>query len=314
MSFLANSFKFRQLFVRQLLTCSNRAENRRNKKKKKHGYWIREPIKRILRLWVSHRFAIKDSEEEGSYSSGELERVSRNLLRLFFILESFDSTLRCLLYPATSSSSSFSSYLPSKILQRVLESRRRETSKFFLGPGCSTFADHGLSFNLQRGKKSFRGSFRDLSSGGLREEKKKRERKEKKETKMRKKGGTKRYKEGRVVFFFLVVGALEPLDIFITAERSYCLSKPRSSPTIIGTKLFAFLLRLLGIGLAQFPTTRHPAESTRVFSSRIIRQRLLVLYDTFFSSSCSIVVTCEKGIDRITKSRTTRDSVSIDSL
>lgn len=75
--------------------------------------------------------------------------------------------------------------------ERVLESRRRETSKFFLGPGCSTFADHGLSFNLQRGKKSFRGSFRDLSSGGLREEKKKEDEDEKK-------GGTKRYKEGRV--------------------------------------------------------------------------------------------------------------------
>lgn len=64
--------------------------------------------------------------------------------------------------------------------ERVLESRRRETSKFFLGPGCSTFADHGLSFNLQRGKKSFRGSFRDLSSGGLREEKKKENEDEKK--------------------------------------------------------------------------------------------------------------------------------------
>ena len=56
-----------------------------------------------------------------------------------------------------------------------------------------------------------------------------------------------------------------PLDIFITAERSYCLSKPRSSPTIIGTKLFAFLLRLLGIGLAQFPTTHRPPQPTRVF-------------------------------------------------
>lgn len=35
--------------------------------------------------------------------------------------------------------------------------------------------------------------------------------------------------------------------------------------TIIGTKLFAFLLRLLGIGLAQFPTTHRLPESTRVF-------------------------------------------------
>lgn len=146
--------------------------------------------------------------------------------------------------------------------------KQGETSKFFLGPGCPTFADHGLSFNLQRGKKSFRGSFRDLSSGGLREGKKK-----------GKKGGTKRYKEGRVEQSFLLLlfllfsrgclGARSPLDIFITAERSYCLSKPRSSPTIIGTKLFAFLLRLLGIGLAQFPTITCPSRLESSSSSRI---------------------------------------------
>lgn len=119
-------------------------------------------------------------------------------------------------------------------------STRRERS-FFLGPGCSTFADHGRSFNLQRSKNLLRGS----SKQGERE----------KYMKM----GEKKIEEWNkeVGEVFLVMGVLVPPlpEIFITAERSYCLPKPRSSATIIGTKLFAFLLRLPGISEAR-PNSR----------------------------------------------------------
>lgn len=111
-------------------------------------------------------------------------------------------------------------------------------ARFFLGPGLLHFPSSvSRSFNLQRRKKSVRGS----SPNPRKDERK------------------KNNEEGRASLTRDAAPGADRLsvEIFITAERSYCRFEPMGLCSIVGTELFAFLSHLPGNARStQFPTRK----------------------------------------------------------